>query len=59
LPGQRIKQPSIVAKDRLLKAERVLAPTGSAVMDKFAITLLFVLAAVICLTVFHMADGKF
>jgi hypothetical protein len=59
LPGRRIKQSSIVAKDRLLKAERVLAPTGSAVMDKIAITLLFVLAAVICLTVFHMADGKF
>ncbi|CCB64789.1 protein of unknown function [Hyphomicrobium sp. MC1] len=28
-------------------------------MDKIAITLLFVLTAVICLTVFHMADGKF
>jgi hypothetical protein len=42
-----------------LKAARVLATTGSAVMDKIAITLLFVLAAVICLTVFHMADGKF
>jgi hypothetical protein len=59
LTGRRVKQSSIVTKDRLLKAARVLAPTGSAVMDKIAITLLFVLAAVICLTVFHMADGKF
>jgi len=28
-------------------------------MDKIAITLLFLLTAAICLTVFHMADGRF
>jgi hypothetical protein len=35
------------------------ALSGSAKMDKIAISLIFTLTVIICLTVFHMADGKF